>query len=382
MGRPDGSAPCGNQFPMFPMTLANSLRIGSLLVSVGAAGCTTTVSAGTGTAGTGTGPSCSLESSAGCGAGASGYACRGGATPEQSRSGLSCSAGRVSASGATLYCCVDVAFMANTCGPDAAVTGCAQPSIGFSCTSSNRPEQTDPSLLCSTEAVPGPSGSTLYCCSTAGAAAAACAPDASVACTTAGATGYTCTGGGTPPAPLACGAGVPEGGDAIGYCCASASTTAACAPDTSVICTTAGATGYTCTGGATPSAPLNCGAGAPEGGNATGYCCTTSTTPSSTCAPSGSVSCSAGFDGYSCSGQDTPWQAVPSLLCQPSGGTGGYCCVSSANSCVEAPAITDCPPPYYGVRCSGADMASTANAALLCAADPNGGLMDFCCSAR
>jgi hypothetical protein len=166
----------------------------------------------------------------------------------------------------------------------------------------------------------------------------------------------------------------------VGYCCTAATTPAACGVDANVTCA-AGATGYTCPNGVTPAAPLSCGAGVAESGGAVGYCCTTGTT-SSTCTQSGALGCASGFAGYSCAGQDTPWQAVSTLLCEPAGMAGGYCCVTSANSCVQAPAINDCPAPYYGVACMGADTAQMASPALLCASDPSGTAMQFCCAKR
>ncbi len=354
---------------------------GSWVLFALAGGCTATV---TTSPGGGTPSSCSIDSAVGCGANASGYSCVGGATPEQSSGSLACSGGTPGAVGEQLYCCVDVAFAPNTCGPDASVTGCVAPSIGFSCTSDNRPEQSDTSLVCSS-AAPGPAGSTLYCCNTPRTGAAACAADATVSCTTAGATGYTCPSGVTPPPALNCGGGAPEPGGAVGYCCGTATTSATCAADATVSCATAGATGYSCPSGVAPPTPLSCGSGVPESGGAVGYCCaTTGAAPSSTCGQNGAIACAAGFAGYSCMGADKPWEAMPALICEPAAaiGSGGYCCVTSANTCAQAPGILDCPAGWYGVACSGSDAAMAANSSLLCASDPNGGAMEFCCTNR
>jgi hypothetical protein len=365
------------------MTLKRSIYCVSFVWLVGASACTATVTTG------GAGAQCSIDGAvAGCAANASGYSCSGGQTPEQTNASLLCSTGTTGTGGATLYCCVTGAFTSNTCGADASVRGCIDSSIGFSCTSDNRPEQTDSSLVCST-GTPDPSGATLYCCNTTGSApttTAACAADPNVVCMTAGSTGYSCPTGLPPLAPLTCGAGVTEsGGNAMGFCCTTTTTTVpTCAQDANVACTTAGTVGYTCSGGATPLAPLTCGAGVPESGGATGYCCSSGTGVSSTCGPNGTVSCTSGFTGYSCTGPDTPWQAMSSLLCEPSAtlGSGGYCCVISANSCVQAPSIIDCPSGYYGVTCGGADTAMAANSSLLCASDPNGGASQFCCTGK
>jgi hypothetical protein len=299
--------------------LGQSIYCGSLLLFATAAGCTATASTG--------GSTCSIDSAvAGCTANASGYSCTGSRTPEQSNGALSCSTGTAGAAGATLYCCIDVVFTANNCGPDATVTGCVAPSIGFSCTSGNRPEQSDSSLRCSSS-TRGSAGSKLYCCDTAGTEPAACARDANVACT-------------------------------------------------------AGATGYTCPSGAPAPASLDCGAGVAESDGATGYCCTAGTTGSSTCGPNSAIACVSGATGYSCTGTDAPWQASSSLVCEPAAATGatGYCCVTSGNSCVQAPAAMDCPFASTGVACLGADTAMGANSSLLCAADQGGGAGEFCCA--
>lgn len=120
----------------------------------------------------------------------------------------------------------------------------------------------------------------------------------------------------------------------------------------------------------------------PESGGAVGYCCATTGTAQSTCGQNGAIACANGFAGYSCTGADTPWEATPALVCVPAAaiGAGGYCCVTSANTCAQAPAILDCPAGWYGVACSGSDTAMAANSSLLCASDPNGGAMEFCCT--
>ncbi|HZU84655.1 MAG TPA: hypothetical protein VE987_17115, partial [Polyangiaceae bacterium] len=50
-----------------------------------------------------------------------------------------------------------------TCSPDPTVAGCTGGSIGYSCTGADAPEQSNPSLVCSSGQL-GNAGSTLYCC--------------------------------------------------------------------------------------------------------------------------------------------------------------------------------------------------------------------------
>jgi hypothetical protein len=113
-------------------------------------------------AGTGcTRDTCAPDSTVdGCTSG-TGYSCTGTDRPEDSDSSLFCSDGVAGNAGATLYCCVTLSI--STCAPDYTVQGCVPGSIGFSCTSTDAPQDGDPSLNCSV-GVAGNAGSTLYCC--------------------------------------------------------------------------------------------------------------------------------------------------------------------------------------------------------------------------
>ncbi len=109
-----------------------------------------------------TAPGCSPDSTViGC-AGSAGFSCSTNETPEQTDPSLVCSDGVPGGGGLTLYCCVQ--FRSSSCGPDPTVQNCPGSSIGFSCTGAQSPEDTDPSLRCGPGAL-GNAGSLLYCCS-------------------------------------------------------------------------------------------------------------------------------------------------------------------------------------------------------------------------
>jgi hypothetical protein len=92
---------------------------------------------------------------------ADGFSCTGTDRPEDTNASLFCSDGVPGNAGSTLYCCVTLTI--STCAPDYTVTGCASGSIGFSCTGADSPDMGNPNLVCSV-GVPGNAGSTLYCC--------------------------------------------------------------------------------------------------------------------------------------------------------------------------------------------------------------------------
>jgi hypothetical protein len=124
------------------------------LLSLGAAACSVTATPDRPIV-----PGCGPDDSVPCNHGA-GYSCSPGDDPENSDSSLVCSDG-VDADGATLYCCVTYAS-GSSCAPDDTVQGCTGYSYGFSCTGSDRPDDTDSSLVCS-DATPA-GGALLYCC--------------------------------------------------------------------------------------------------------------------------------------------------------------------------------------------------------------------------
>lgn len=125
---------------------------------VGGAGCSVTTTPDS------SGPTCGPDSTVAC-PGATGYSCTGGDSPDQSDPGLICSQGKNGNAGSTIYCCAAAFSGTNSCGEDSTVSGCEPPSIGFSCTGSDAPDdpEGDPTLNCSA-GVPGNNNSTLYCC--------------------------------------------------------------------------------------------------------------------------------------------------------------------------------------------------------------------------
>jgi hypothetical protein len=277
----------------------------------------------------------------GCVAGAQGYSCSGVSSPDQINGNLSCSDGTFSG-GETLYCCVDVTFVSDTCSAAPSVVDCNGIGIGFSCTGTSRPEQSDSSLACST-GVPGAGGSTSYCCASYVASTGDCAEDTSVRGCGDSAIGFSCTGTGRPEdvnSALVCSTGVPEAGETL-FCCASGGTapvvtTPTCSQDANVDCN--GQVGYTCLGGAVPTdtdASLSCGAGLDETGGAVGFCCATA--PVAACVPDSAVTpgCPQGADGYTCTGGVNP-ETGTNLLCDmgtaEQGGQGqptAFCCLAN-----------------------------------------------------
>jgi hypothetical protein len=100
------------------------------------------------------------------------------------------------------------------------------PSVGYSCTSTDAPDDSDPTIECSIGvADPSASGTTDYCCLIGETfAAGTCAQDDTVGdCTTPGSYGFSCAGTDTPDqtdATLTCSAGVPDAdGTSTDFCC-------------------------------------------------------------------------------------------------------------------------------------------------------------------
>ena len=183
----------------------------SLLFVTLALGCTVT------TVNNGVTNSCSLDSTVeGCVGNALGYSCTGTATPTQTDATLACSDGTPSGN-ATLYCCAPFTS-STTCAADSTVQGCTGASIGFSCTGSDTPEAGDSQLVCST-GTPG-NGNTLYCCIDN--ASTTCMQDSTVQGCTAPSVGFSCTGS-TPPSQsdpsLTCSTPVAGANGAMLYCC-------------------------------------------------------------------------------------------------------------------------------------------------------------------
>ena len=164
---------------------------------------------------------CSADSTVLCSQG-SGYSCAGQQTPAQTDSTLVCSTGTAGNAGSTLYCCATGGTVSGTCAPDPTVANCAAGSAGYSCTGSDTPPQADTALSCGS-GIPGNAGSTLYCCTTAGAdGGGTCSADPNPSNCTAGSTTFDCTGSATPAQsnPTAiCSAGAPGDGGLMVFCC-------------------------------------------------------------------------------------------------------------------------------------------------------------------
>jgi hypothetical protein len=109
------------------------------------------------------GGSCAADSSLACDAGSTGVSCPPGDNPEAAFSGYICSDPSTQPDGSDGYCCA-TGFATSTCGQDTSVSGCAYPSVGFSCTGSDTPDQADPSLTCSAAVTDPNTGDQLFCC--------------------------------------------------------------------------------------------------------------------------------------------------------------------------------------------------------------------------
>ncbi len=217
-----------------------------------------------------TGNSCTADSAVDCTAsGTTGYSCNTGDVPPTSAG--TCSDVTPTANGDT-YCC-GTTTTGPTCSPDSTVAGCTGSSSGFSCTGTDRPDDTA-SLICS-EGVAG-SGDTLYCCSDL-TTPSTCMPDDTVTGCAGNSYGFSCTGSDAPDmtdTSIICSDGIATGSDTI-YCCVD-NTDASCAEDDTLNCTTPGSFGFSCTSSAAPTDPtLTCSAGTPDtDGTSTDFCCT------------------------------------------------------------------------------------------------------------
>jgi len=320
------------------------VSLGLLLLLLAGAGCSASVSASADTCGTDTSVTCSGTDT--------GESCTGNATPDPSDD---C----VAATAPNTYCCsaggTTVGIISNlpsSCSADSTVT-CGDGADGYSCTSTDAPDDSDPTLECSIGVLDG--ANTDYCClgSTYSWGASSCGQDDSVTCPTPGSFGFSCSGTDTPDmtdSTLTCTAGTSDPTD---FCCASGiagdgsssggggitGLPSSCAADSSVTCT-GGADGYSCTSTDAPddSDPtLECSIGVadPTTATSTDYCCLPSTFSwgTSTCAQDDSVTggcTTAGSYGFSCTGSDTPDQTDMTLTCStgvadPDGNT-DFCC--------------------------------------------------------
>ena len=108
---------------------------------------------------------CVVDTLAGCSDGSTGYSCTLGDLPSFNDPSLACSAAVAGPNGDELYCCLGFSGSTGSCAPDSNVSGCSSGSYGYSCSSTDTPDQSQTSLTCSSS-TPGPDGALLFCCST------------------------------------------------------------------------------------------------------------------------------------------------------------------------------------------------------------------------
>ncbi|MEI9938638.1 MAG: hypothetical protein WDO69_15580 [Pseudomonadota bacterium] len=162
---------------------------------------------------------CVVDTAAGCTDGSTGYSCTGGVLPGSGDPSLSCGTGVAGPNGDALYCCIGVT--SSSCSSDSSVTGCTGGSYGFSCASTDTPTQGNAALDCSTPA-PGPDGSSLYCCVGFSGSTGSCTPDSSVAGCTGSSFGFSCTSSDAPDQTqpsLLCSTATPGPHNESLYCC-------------------------------------------------------------------------------------------------------------------------------------------------------------------
>jgi hypothetical protein len=140
------------------MKLLGSL-LGVAVLGFGAAACSVSAQ---GTI-TGTGNGCVSDTTLACDVGSTGVDCPPGDNPEAAFPGYVCSDPSTQYDNSLGYCCA-TGFTSSSCAQDNAVAGCAYPSVGFSCSGPDSPDQADGSLVCSVGVFDPPSGFTLYCC--------------------------------------------------------------------------------------------------------------------------------------------------------------------------------------------------------------------------
>jgi hypothetical protein len=106
----------------------------------------------------GTTPTCAADTSLQCDAGAYGVTCDAGAELATDDPSYICSTPTMNSDGSSGYCCVEN-FTDSSCTADPSLD-CQDPSIGFTCTGTDSPSDSDTTLTCST---PGGNGMQ-FCC--------------------------------------------------------------------------------------------------------------------------------------------------------------------------------------------------------------------------
>ncbi|HYQ43578.1 MAG TPA: hypothetical protein VER11_16465 [Polyangiaceae bacterium] len=163
---------------------------------------------------------CGVDPAVRCTDGSTGYSCTGGVLPNAVDPTLACGQSVAGPNAEELYCCVG-AGSTSSCAADASVAGCADGSYGWSCGGTDSPAQGNPSLVCSA-ATPGDNGSSLYCCISFDSSTGSCVSDANVTGCTGNSAGFSCTGADAPDQTqpsLVCSTGTPGPNDELFYCC-------------------------------------------------------------------------------------------------------------------------------------------------------------------
>ncbi|MGO9832866.1 MAG: hypothetical protein ACLP1X_01485 [Polyangiaceae bacterium] len=320
------------------MRISWFVALGLLSLLIGGAGCSASVTASTDV--------CSPDSTVACTGTDTGLSCTGSAVPDASDD---C----VAAADADTYCCSSgggTIVITTGCTVDTTVTGCADPSTGYSCTGTVPPDQMDSTLECSIGVADATDATLLdYCCLTGITfTAGTCAQDDTVTCPTPGSFGFSCDGTDTPDmddSTLTC---TPGTADPTDFCCISGGGTS-----TTIVITTGCTVDTTVTGCADPST------------------------------------------GYSCTGTDPPDEADPTLECSIGVADAtdatllDYCCLTgvtfTAGTCSQDDTVGDCTTPgSFGFKCAGSDTPDSDDSSLTgCSTgvpDADGTSTDYCCT--
>lgn len=156
------------------------------------------------------------ESITSCGDEATPYTCSGAATPDTSS--LYCGGGAPGPDGTVSYCCSTAGPIESDCTVDTSITTCGD-TTAYTCTNDLLPTDVDPTLACG-EGVPGDAaGTSSYCCFQF--ESTTCEPDPNVAGCTDDSYGFSCTSTDSPEdedGSLSCSDPVRQGGLTL-YCC-------------------------------------------------------------------------------------------------------------------------------------------------------------------
>jgi hypothetical protein len=138
----------------------------AVVASLGLAGQVACSSSTSGASSSGTssgGGSCTSDPTLQCDPGTDGVQCLAGGNPDANFPGYVCSDPTAQPDGTDAFCCA-TGFNGSTCGHDESVQGCPYPSVGFSCSGSDTPDQADANLICSTPTQDPNTNDQLFCC--------------------------------------------------------------------------------------------------------------------------------------------------------------------------------------------------------------------------